>query len=127
MEANNDNNNTISMFLSRLNNYYIAEEIKEMENIVKSIRHLFITEEDEDNLCVVCYSNLPDITFYPCNHDNCCEACYLQLRTPKTCPYCRTRIVSTEDNFENEPDSESYDYTEEELDEMKRLMIEHDF
>ena len=68
--------------------------MEDISSIVNSIRNLFITEDDDD-LCVVCYSNLSNITFYPCKHDNCCESCYLQL-TPKKCPYCRANITSTD-------------------------------
>ena len=69
--------------------------MEEILSIVNSIRNLFITgDEDNDDLCVVCYDNLRNITFYPCKHDNCCESCYLQL-TPKKCPYCRADITST--------------------------------
>ena len=69
--------------------------MEEILSIVNSIRNLFITgDEDNDDLCVVCYVNLRNITFYPCKHDNCCERCYLQL-TPKKCPYCRADIAAT--------------------------------
>ena len=68
-------------------------DIVEVDDIVYSIRQLFVTEDEED-LCVVCYVNLPNITFYPCNHNNCCEGCYLQLE--KKCPYCRSPINSTD-------------------------------
>jgi hypothetical protein len=49
------------------------------DEIVYSIQNLFITEDDEEDVCVVCYSNLQNITFYPCGHDKCCEACYLKV------------------------------------------------
>ena len=76
--------------------------MEEILSIVNSIRNLFITgDEDNDDLCVVCYDNLRNITFYTCKHDNCCERCYLQL-TPKKCPYCRADIKSTDCDFKSE-------------------------
>ena len=69
------------------------------QGIVYSIRNLFIT--DDDDLCVVCYSNLPDITFYPCGHDNCCSVCYERLNGK--CPYCRSEIISTDRENPKDP------------------------
>ena len=69
--------------------------MESFSNIVNSIRNLFLTgNEDNDDICIICKDNLPNITFYPCKHDNCCERCYLQLTT-KNCPYCRTKIEKT--------------------------------
>lgn len=54
------------------------------QNRVRSIRNT-------EDLCVICYSNLANITLVPCGHDNICENCYLQLNNNK-CPFCRAII-----------------------------------
>ena len=83
-------------------------QIEQVNCIVDSIRNLFIIDDDDgseagDNeveLCVICYTNFPNITFYPCGHDNCCESCYMRLEN-RRCPYCRTPIDSTDSDIIN--------------------------
>lgn len=64
----------------------------EDDNII-SIRNLFITEDDKDDLCIICYNNLPNITLVDCGHENICENCFTQIN--KKCPYCRSKITHT--------------------------------
>jgi hypothetical protein len=48
-------------------------------------------QENEDN-CIVCWSNPVDSVFVPCGHMACCRACAGQL-SPQTCPICRQAIT----------------------------------
>jgi hypothetical protein len=101
---------SINSKLSKLCLYSKINSGLTTDNAIYDIRNLFNenretpTELDDEN-CVVCYSNLSNVTFYPCNHDNCCEECYLELNT-KNCPYCRTEIITI--NRENEYTSDEF-------------------
>ena len=76
-------------------------QIEQVNYIVNSIRNLFIDEDDDEvELCIVCYTNFPNITFYPCGHDKFCEGCYMRLEN-RRCPYCRTPIDSTDSDIIN--------------------------
>ena len=76
-----------------------STQIEQVNSIVNSIRNLFIID-DEVDLCAICYTNFPNITFYPCGHDNCCESCYMRL-VNRRCPYGRTPIDSTDSDIIN--------------------------
>ena len=67
---------------------------KDEDDVIISIRNLFITDDDDDDLCTICYKNLPNITLLPCKHENICEGCLIQLNR-FMCPYCRARIRFT--------------------------------
>ena len=69
--------------------------LKNEDDVIISIRNLFITDDDADDLCTICYNNLPNITLLPCKHDNICEGCFIQLNHFRDCPYCRTEIKFT--------------------------------
>jgi hypothetical protein len=53
------------------------------------------TDEDEDNLCVVCMERASDFQLLPCRHDRFCQQCMIQnictwvRPLPPSCPLCR--------------------------------------
>jgi len=49
----------------------------------------------EEDVCVICYSNRPSVTFFPCGHKIFCDECH-ELGSgeyeKKGCAYCRQKI-----------------------------------
>jgi len=53
-------------------------------------------DEDEDNLCSICYSNKLDTTFVPCGHRSCKQCISRHLLEHKNCFFCNAIVESTE-------------------------------
>ncbi|KEG10781.1 hypothetical protein DQ04_03301090 [Trypanosoma grayi] len=74
-----------------------AEE-REGGRTVQSPRSAKASTADDDSLCFLCLEASPAVTFLPCYHTCCCEACSNKLRPTRadtlTCPFCRARIVA---------------------------------
>ena len=50
-------------------------------------------KKDEQELCVICMSNVADYLVLPCGHQCGCESCLTVLRNNKAdCPICRAKI-----------------------------------
>ena len=48
---------------------------------------------DEDDQCVICFSNASGAKFAPCGHSRVCGACAFKLiQTTRACPLCRKEI-----------------------------------
>mgnify|MGYP002260079235 CR=1 FL=1 len=81
-----------------------TDEHKEPGHLPKDDRYLALMEqlerEREQNLCIVCQTEMKNIVLMPCRHMCMCKNCCAQLfRTQryqrKTCPLCRNIITST--------------------------------
>ncbi len=53
------------------------------------INHCKVYGDDDDNECVVCFSDVKTVVFIPCGHYVCCGSCSKQCNT---CPICRSKI-----------------------------------
>ncbi|RNF04618.1 hypothetical protein TraAM80_05021 [Trypanosoma rangeli] len=55
-----------------------------------------VSTGDDDSICFLCLDANPSVTFLPCYHTCCCEACSNKLRPTRgdvlTCPFCRAKI-----------------------------------
>ena len=52
-----------------------------------------LVQDNEQDKCFICFSNVVDAKFAPCGHSGVCGACAFKLiQTTKTCPLCRERI-----------------------------------
>ena len=69
------------------------------ENTSHSLRTVSSTTNEEDLMCVVCYSNRKCILLHPCNHACVCIDCAGSLTygtIEKQCPLCRVYIAKKE-------------------------------
>lgn len=66
----------------------------QMKAVVEDIRKKFEPkDEDDPEVCSLCYENLPNVVFFPCYHGNVCRDCSLKfLQTNTHCPICRKRV-----------------------------------
>ena len=55
--------------------------------------HLVKTNNEEEQ-CIMCYSNKKNLTFHPCNHNITCSECYLKFTKKLECPICKGTILS---------------------------------
>lgn len=55
--------------------------------------HLEKTNNEEDQ-CIMCYSNKKNLTFNPCNHNITCSECYFKFTKKLECPICKGTILS---------------------------------
>jgi len=55
-------------------------------------------EEDKlvDQECTICMENVPNVTFYPCEHKCICGECLPRMKK-QICPICNTPIEKTEE------------------------------
>ncbi|ESL11541.1 hypothetical protein TRSC58_00705 [Trypanosoma rangeli SC58] len=55
-----------------------------------------VSTADDESICFLCLDANPSVTFLPCYHTCCCEACSNKLRPTRgdvlTCPFCRAKI-----------------------------------
>ncbi len=58
-------------------------------SIQQSVTKIFT--DDNDNSCIVCYSERKEVVLSPCGHYNLCKKCATSLN-PRVCPLCRTII-----------------------------------
>lgn len=49
--------------------------------------------DDEDDQCILCYTNRKNIEFSPCAHCVTCSECYVKMIKPRECHICRQPIV----------------------------------
>ncbi len=49
---------------------------------------------NEEDQCIMCYSNKKNLTFNPCNHNITCSECYLNFTKKLECPICKGTILS---------------------------------
>jgi hypothetical protein len=52
-----------------------------------------IPTDNEDDQCILCYTNQKNIEFGPCAHFVTCSACYLKMSKPRECHICRQFIA----------------------------------
>jgi hypothetical protein len=45
--------------------------------------------DNEEEQCILCYTNKKNITLSPCNHNIMCSACYVKLEKKNECPVCK--------------------------------------
>lgn len=50
--------------------------------------------DNEEDQCIMCYSNKKNLTFNPCNHNITCSECYLNFTKKLECPICKGSILS---------------------------------
>lgn len=52
------------------------------------------SSQSEDDECVVCFDNLREVTFQPCEHNICCKDCAERIlkKDNPLCPFCRAKI-----------------------------------
>jgi hypothetical protein len=50
--------------------------------------------DNEEDQCIMCYSNRKNLTFHPCNHNITCSECYLKFTKKLECPICKGSIQS---------------------------------
>lgn len=50
--------------------------------------------DNEEDQCIMCYSNKKNLTFNPCNHNITCSECYLKFTKKLECPICKGSIQS---------------------------------
>jgi hypothetical protein len=56
--------------------------------------------ENVDIMCVICNEIRQNIIFKPCNHENICSLCYVQLAKKRECPICK-QYISYIEKFNN--------------------------
>ena len=44
----------------------------------------------------MCYDNMKNLLFLPCNHHIACSNCYTQFQKKEECPVCKQKITSLE-------------------------------
>jgi hypothetical protein len=49
---------------------------------------------NEEDQCIMCYSNKKNLIFNPCNHNITCSECYLNFTKKLECPICKGTILS---------------------------------
>jgi len=49
--------------------------------------------DDEDDQCILCYTNRKNVEFSPCTHCVTCSECYLKMIKPRECHICRQPIA----------------------------------
>jgi len=49
---------------------------------------------DQEEQCIMCYSNKKNLTFNPCNHNVTCSECYSKFNKKFECPVCKGTIFS---------------------------------
>ena len=52
-----------------------------------------IPTDNEDDQCILCYTNQKNIEFSPCSHFVTCSACYVKMSKPRECHICRQYIA----------------------------------
>ena len=50
--------------------------------------------DNEEEQCIMCYSNKRNLIFRPCNHNISCSECYLKFDKKLECPVCKGNIQS---------------------------------
>jgi hypothetical protein len=50
----------------------------------------------EEEQCIMCYDNMKNLLFLPCNHHIACSNCYEQFQKKDECPVCKQKIISLE-------------------------------
>ena len=69
----------------------------------KTVRDDIVKEE----VCILCYTNKPDVLFLPCQHQACCTDCISEEHLD-VCPICKQNImlkknVDVDDTIKREP------------------------
>jgi hypothetical protein len=49
--------------------------------------------DNEDDQCILCYTNQKNIEFGPCTHFVTCSECYVKMSKPRECHICRQYIA----------------------------------
>ena len=75
--SDNNHSGPVSFWLNRI------------DKILISTIHIY-----EEELCVICQDEKPDIITIPCHHKVCCKECY-DIMKDSTCCLCRTNIIRT--------------------------------
>lgn len=56
--------------------------------------HFSVTPtDDEDDQCILCYTNRKNIEFSPCTHCVTCSECYVKMIKPRECHICKQPIA----------------------------------
>ena len=50
-------------------------------------------DDEEDNVCVICFAARPNILTLPCEHAATCSDCFCQLNQANGCPRCTQKIT----------------------------------
>lgn len=51
---------------------------------------------NEEDQCIICYKTKKNIKFLPCGHSHTCSLCYVQIKHPRECPFCKQEIEKIE-------------------------------
>lgn len=63
-------------------------------NVVDLIRKVKIYGEDENNECIICFSEEKNIVFISCGHYVCCNNCAIECtKNNNKCPVCRKTVT----------------------------------
>lgn len=50
------------------------------------------TEIVKEEVCILCYTDKPDVLFFPCQHQACCSDC-MSKEPLDNCPICKQNIM----------------------------------
>ena len=53
-----------------------------------------VKTNNEEEQCIMCYTNKKNLIFNPCNHNITCSECYLKFTKKLECPICKGTILS---------------------------------
>ncbi len=89
-----DSNEVIIFVKYAIDNLHVSNPIKKnitKHNIINNnkIYGTFISEDDDDNLCVICFENNKSRVLKPCDHYVSCDTC---TKLILLCPICRVVI-----------------------------------
>ena len=86
---------------------FLNKNIKDFQLINEKNDNAYISEEkdknereeesDKKNICIICHTNVNEITISPCGHKCICENCFLKLNALnnlKDCPMCKKPVES---------------------------------
>merc|ERR1712071_22615 len=79
-------------FKIRIENEFICDIELVKKIVTDNLKKSKLIEEDN---CVICYSKIPSVTFFPCGHKIFCEDCHKLGREnyrEKGCACCRQKI-----------------------------------
>ena len=87
----------------------VAEEEEENDQVFDLPGQKAVTENDDDDedLCYICYMNKPSCVFLDCGHGGVCIDCALQtIEQKRTCGLCRKEVTQMIE-VEKEPDQKN--------------------
>jgi len=79
-------------------NYYEQKNINRYPWIIKHIIH---KNNNNDDICIICFENKTNIILKECNHDLFCDDCISKIENINNkCPLCRQNIYQIWHNLE---------------------------